>query len=177
MARPEKEIVVDKVAEIFEKATGVFVTDFKGLNVEQISEFRSQCRENSVEYFVVKNTLARIAARKVGRDEMVDYFKGPSAIAYSYDDPSAPAKVITEFVKKVKVEKPSIRFSLFEGNFYGPDRIEEIAALPSKEELYARLLGGFNAPISGFVGTLSGLLQKLVGTLQAIKEDKEKNEA
>ncbi|MCD6116113.1 50S ribosomal protein L10 [bacterium] len=177
MARPEKELVVDKVVEIFQKASGVFVTDYKGLNVEQISEFRNQCRENSVEYLVVKNTLARIAAKKVGRDEMIDYFKGPSAIAYSFDNPSAPAKVITGFVKKAKVEKPSIRFSLFEGNFYGPDRVEEIAALPSKNELYALLLGGFNAPISGFVGTLSGLLQKFVGTLQAIKEDKDKDEA
>jgi len=175
MERPQKEQVVKKVTEIFEQASGIFITDYKGLDVEQMSELRSACRENSVEYFVVKNTLARIAARNVGRGEMAEHFKGPSAIAYSYDDPSAPARVVSEFARKAK--KPTIRFTLFEGNFYGPDRVAEIASLPSKEELYARVVGGFNAPISGFVGRLGGLLQKFVGTLQAIKDDKEKNEA
>jgi len=170
MARPEKEAAVKEVAEILENAKGVFVTDFQGLNVEMMSEFRQKCRETSVNYRVVKNTLARLAAKKAGRDEMVEYFHGPSAIAYSYDDPSAPARIITEFAKKV--EKPKIKVSLFEGVFYRPERVEEIASLPPKDVLLAQLMGEFNAPIQDFVGILKGLLQKLVMTLDAVKNIK-----
>ena len=120
---------------------------------------------------VIKNTLARIAAKNAGYDEMVGHLKGPSAIAYTFDDPSAPAKVITEFAKSQN--KPVIKMSLFEGVFYGPDKVEQIAELPTRDELLARLLGGFNAPLQGFAGTLGGLLQKFAGTLDAVREKKE----
>lgn len=173
MARPEKEAVVQEVAEILENAKGVFINDFQGLNVEMISELRQKCREEKVGYRVVKNTLARLAVKQTGWDEMADYLEGPSAIAYSYDDPSAPARVITEFAKKI--EKPKIKVSLFEGVFYGPDKVKEIASLPSKEVLLAKVLGSLNSPIQGFAGSLSGLLQKLVGTFDAVRESQEKN--
>ena len=171
MARPEKEAAVQEITEVLEKATSVFVTDFKGLDVEHLSEFRNNCRQASVEYRVVKNTLARIAARNAGVEEMVDHFVGPSAIAYTFDDPSSPARVISDYAKKN--EKPTIKVSLFEGAFYGPDRVEDIAALPSKDELLARVVGGLNAPIQGFVSTLNGLLSKFVRTVDAVREQKE----
>ncbi|MFH1940973.1 MAG: 50S ribosomal protein L10 [bacterium] len=174
MARPEKEAVVEEVAEILVKAKGVFVTDFQGLNVEAMMDLRRKCREASVGYYVVKNTLARLAASKVGRDEMVNYLEGPSAIAYSYDDPSAPARVISEFSRKT--EKPTIKMSLFEGVFYGPESVELIASLPTKEVLYTRMVGGFQTPIRGLVGSLNGLLQKAVMTLNAVKEALEKKQ-
>jgi large subunit ribosomal protein L10 len=171
MARPEKEAVVEEVAEILQNASGVFITDFTGLNVEMMTELRQRCREASVNYRVIKNTLARLAAKKAGREEMIAYFEGPSAVAYSYDDPSAPARIITEFARKV--EKPTIKVSLFEGVFYGPGRVQEIATLPSKEVLLSKLLGGLNAPLYGLASTLNSLLQKLVLTIQAVKESKE----
>ena len=171
MARPEKEAAVQEIADIFEQAKGVFVTDYKGLNVEQMSTFRSKCREASVSYKVIKNTLARRASEKAGYNELIEHLKGPSAIAYSYDDPSAPARIITEFTKKS--EKPQIKVSIFEGNFYGPEKVAAIAALPPKEVLLAKVVGGFNAPIQGFVGSLGGILSKLVRTLDAVKQSKE----
>jgi large subunit ribosomal protein L10 len=171
MARPEKETAVQELANILSEAKSVFVTDFKGLNVEQISEFRRKCRGASVEYRVVKNTLARLATIKVGLSEMTEHFKGPSAIAYSYDDPSAPARVIKEFAKTL--DKPEIKMSVFEGEFYGPDKIAIIASLPSKDQLLARVVSGLNAPIYGLVGSLHGLLQKLVLTLDAVRSSKE----
>lgn len=171
MARPEKEAAVQEITDVFQRATSVFITDYKGLNVENLSQLRSNCREASVEYRVVKNTLARIAARNAGVEEMVDHFVGPSAIAFTFDDPSSPARVISDFAKKNN--KPTIKVSLFEGAFYGPDRVEDIAALPSKQELLARVVGGLNAPIQGFVGTLNGLLSKFVRTLDAVREQKE----
>jgi len=172
MSTPEKEAIVKEVTEIFEKAKGVFVTDFQGLNVEKISDLRQKCREASVNYLVVKNTLARLAAKNAGWDDVVEHLNGPSAVAYSYDDPSAPARVITEFAKKE--EKPTIKVSLFEGIFYGPDKVQAIAALPSKEVLLTRLAGGFKSPIQGFAGSLHGLLQKFIMTIDAVKAAKEK---
>jgi len=173
MARPEKETAVAEIAEILKDATSVFVTDYKGLSVERITDLRSKCRESKVSYMVVKNTLARIAAKEAGFDEMVDYLKGPSAIAFSYDDPSAPARIISEFAKKDKDNLPEIKMTIFEGQFYGPEKVEHIASLPTKTELISMLLGGFNAPLQGFVGTLHGLLSKTVRTLAAIQEKKE----
>jgi len=167
MARPEKEVAVAEMAEIFEKSKGVFLTDFQGLNVEKISDLRQKCREASVGYLVVKNTLAKLAVKQVGWEEMLEHLEGPSAIAYSFEDPSAPARVINEFAKKE--EKPAIKVSYFEGVFYGPEKVKAIASLPSKDVLLAQVVGGFNAPIQGFVGTIHGLLQKLVMTLDAVR--------
>jgi large subunit ribosomal protein L10 len=170
MLRKEKEEVVDSIAQIFEEAKSVFLTDFEGLNVELMEEFRHQCREASVNYRVIKNTLGRLAAKKAGQEEIIQYFEGSSAIAYSYDDPSAPARVISEFTKKA--EKPKIKVTLFEGSFYGPDKVKEIASLPSKEILLAKLVGGLNSPIQNFVGDLYAILQKLVLAVNAIRESK-----
>jgi large subunit ribosomal protein L10 len=152
MANTEKDAVIRDVTDIFQKAKSVFVTDFSGLNVEHTMQFRKKCRES----------------KQVG-----PHFKGPSAIAYSYDDPSSPARVIKEFNKTH--DKPKIKVSLFEGTFYGPEHMDMIASLPSKKELLSRVVGGFNSPIQGLVGALNGLLQKLVGTLDAVKSQKEKS--
>jgi len=173
MAHNEKETVIRDVTDIFQKAKSVFITDFSGLNVEKMMRLRQRCRESKVGYLVVKNTLARLSAEKAGWKQIGPYFKGPSAIAYSFDDPSSPARVIQEFNKTN--DKPKIKVSLFEGAFYGPDSMDLIASLPSKNELLARVIGGFNRPIQGLVETLSGLLGKLVRTLDAVKTQKEKS--
>ena len=170
MARPEKVAAVEQITEILGNAKSVFVADFQGLNVEQISSLRKKCREDKVQFLVVKNKLARIAAKNAGRDEMEDHFKGPSAIAFTYDDPSAPARVISTFAKDT--EKPAIKVSLFEGNFYGPEQVKVIAALPPREVLLSKVLYGLNSPIQGFAGALNGLLSKLVRTLDAVRESK-----
>jgi large subunit ribosomal protein L10 len=172
MARPEKEAAVQEVAEILEKAKSVFINDFQGLNVEKMGELRQKCREASVGYRVVKNTLARLAVQKVGRDEIVKYLEGPSAIAYSYEDPSAPARVLSEFAKAE--DRPTIKASLFEGTFYGPERVKDIAMLPSKEVLLSNIVRGFSAPIQGLACGLSGILSKFVRTLNAVKETQQK---
>ena len=174
MSTPEKETIVAEITEIFENAKSVFVTDFQGLNVQMISEFREKCREASVQYRVVKNTLTRLAARNAGFEEIVENLLGPSAIAYSYEDSSAPAKVITEFAKKV--EKPTIKMALFEGAFYSSENVKEIVGLPSRSVLLAQVMGGCHAPIQNLVNGLNGLLSKLVIALDGVKKIKEKSE-
>jgi large subunit ribosomal protein L10 len=174
MQRSEKETVVQDVTEIFEKAKSVFVTDYEGLTVEKMSVLRRKCRASAVEYRVVKNTLAKMAADKAGKSEINPYFKGPSAIAYSFEDASAPARIIKDFFKDH--QKPKVKFGLFEGQFYGPERLDEIAALPSRNELIARVLGGFNSPIQGLVSSLNGILSKLVRTLDAVRDSRAKTD-
>lgn len=170
MQRTEKEAVVQDVTEVFKNAGGVFVADYAGLTVEKISALRKKCRAAKVEFKVVKNTLAKRAADAAGKSGINPYLKGPSAIAYSFDDPAAPARIIRDFYKEN--QKPRVRGSYFEGGYFGPDQFEQIAALPSKKELVAKVLGGFNAPIQGFVGGLSGILSKFVRTLDAVRESK-----
>ncbi len=175
MARPDKEAAVQEITEILKTANGIFIADFQGLNVEKTQDLRRKCRESAVSFKVVKNTLAIRAAREAGYEDMVSYLEGPSALAYSYDDPSAPARIITEFAKTN--ERPVIKMSVFEGIFYGPDKIKTIAALPSRKELLGKLVSGFNAPLQGFAGSLKGLLQKMVYTLDAVREKREKEES
>jgi large subunit ribosomal protein L10 len=172
MQRSEKETVVEEVIEVFQKAKSVFITNFEGLTVEKISVLRNKCHESAVEYRVVKNTLARMAAEKAGWPDIGKYFKGPSAIAYSYQDPSAPARVIKNFFKDNK--KPTVKISLFEGIYYGPEKMDEIAALPSRDQLIAQVMSGLNGPIQNLVGVFSGLLSKFVRTLDAVRESKAK---
>lgn len=172
MKRTEKETVIEEVTAIFQKAKSVFITDYAGLTVEKVSVFRRKCREASVGYLVVKNTLARMGVEKAGWKDLGPYFKGPSAIAYSFTDPVAPARVIHEFLKEN--EKPKIKGSIFEGQFIGPERVKEIATLPSRDELIAKLMGQLNAPIQGVVCGLNGLLTKFVRTVDAIREAKER---
>jgi len=170
MQRSEKETSVQVVTEIFRKAKSVFVTDYTGLSVEKMGVLRQKCRAAKVEYKVVKNTLAKRAADIAGKGQINSHFKGPSAIAYSYDDPSAPARVIKEFLKDNP--KPKIRGTLFEGQFFGPEQVDTIASLPSRNELLARMLGGLNSPIQGLVGSLNAIVSKFVRTVDAVREAK-----
>ncbi len=172
MKRTEKETVIEEVTAIFQKAKSVFITDYAGLTVEKMSAFRRKCKEASVHYLVIKNTLARMGAEKAGWKDLGPYFKGPSAIAYSFTDPVAPARVIQDFLKEN--EKPKIKGSIFEGQFIGPEKAKEIADLPSRDELIAKLVGELNAPIRGLVFGLNGLLTKFARTVEAIREAKEK---
>lgn len=171
MARPEKEKKVQDLTEKFRSAKAVYLTDFTGLDVIKATELRKKLREASVEYRVVKNTLAQLAAKNAGCDLLLDYLTGPTGLAFGIKDPIIPAKILTEFSKDN--EKLRVKVGLMEGRIYDPREVKQLASLPSREELLAQVLSGLQSPISGFVGVLGGLLQKLVGTLDAIAKQKE----
>lgn len=171
MARPEKEKKIQDLTEKFRSAKAVYLTDFTGLDVIKATELRKKLREASVEYRVVKNTLAQLAAKNAGCDLLLDYLTGPTGLAFGIKDPIIPAKILTEFSKDN--EKLRVKVGLMEGRIYDPREVKQLASLPSREELLAQVLSGLQSPISGFVGVLGGLLQKLVGTLDAIAKQKE----
>jgi len=165
----KKEIVQQLVEKLKTASAGVLV-DYRGLTVEQDTELRRELRKAGVEYKVVKNTLTRFAAKKVGFDELDPKLNGPTSLALSYDDPVAPAKVLVEFSKKN--EKLEIKAGFVDGKVIDISEIKALAELPSKEVLIAKVLGGFNAPISGFVNVLNANLRGLAVALNAIAEKK-----
>lgn len=173
MRKPEKVQLVQELSDKLRKAQGFFLTDFSGLNVEQVTELRDKFRESDVEYKVVKNTLARLALKEAGIEGLDSQLVGPTAIALSYDDPATPAKIISAFRKTYKkLETPEVKVCVVENKVLSAIEAKELVNLPNRETLIAMLLGSLNAPVSGFVSVLDGVITKLVLTLKAIEEKK-----
>ncbi len=166
----QKKEVVESISGKMKAAKAMVFADYRGLTVEQDTELRSALRKAGVEYKVVKNTLARFAAKENGLDGLDTYFNGPTAMASSDSDPVAPAKILNDYAKKY--EKLELKAGVVEGRIIDVDGIKSLAELPPREVLIARVLGGFNAPISGFVNVLNGNIRGLVVALNAIAEQK-----
>ncbi|MBD3289888.1 50S ribosomal protein L10 [candidate division KSB1 bacterium] len=171
MPRPDKEQKVTEITEKISEAKSILLTDYKGLDVEKISDLRSQLREASVEYKIVKNTLTKISVENLGYKELIEFLDGPTAIAFGLDDPIAPAKIISDFAKKN--DRPQIKAYFLDGQLYKGKEVDELAKLPTQEVLLGQLVGTISAPLSNFVYLLNNLLQKTVFVLSAIKEKKE----
>jgi len=170
VARPEKEAVVKELTDKFTSAKSLVITDYLGLNVAEITELRSKLREAGVEFKVVKNTLAAIAANDVEMEEMTDYFSGPTAIAFGEDDAVSPAKVLVEFAKDHEVLE--IKAGLLNGEIISKEKVESLAEIPSREELLAKAFASMKAPLTGLVNVLQGNIRGLVQVLNQIKEEK-----
>jgi len=171
MAKPEKEKIVAEIASKLSSSDGIYLADYKGLNVEQINDLRTQLRNAKVEFTVIKNTLAKISASEIGLDDLNDYLTGPTAVAISQEDLIIGAKILTEFMKKN--DKLSLKACVLEGQVYDKSRIDEIAKLPSKEQVIAQTVGMVAAPLKNMVSVLHGLLTATVVVLSEIKKHKE----
>lgn len=154
----------------FATVKGAVLSDFRGLNVQQMVELRSRLRAAAVELEVVKNTLARRAAEETDFAALSDYFVGPTSIASTVDDVVAMAKILTEYAKTEP--KLDIRVGLIDGKVISSQDVAVLADLPPREVLLARMLAGMQGPIAGVVGVLHGVLRQLMYVLLAIKEAK-----
>lgn len=166
----QKREVVNGISEKMKAAKAMVFTDYRGLTVQQDTELRSALRKAGVDYKVVKNTLTRFAANENGLEGLDTFFNGPTAMASSDSDPVAPAKVLSEYAKKY--DKLELKVGVLEGKIIDVNGIKALAELPSRDVLIARVLGGFNAPISGFVNVLNGNIRGLAVALNAIAEQK-----
>lgn len=167
----QKKAIVQSLAEkLKNSASGVFV-DYKGINVADDTKLRADMRKAGVDYTVYKNTMIRLAAQEAGIEGLEPYLAGTTAIALSETDVAAPARIVTDYAKKIQ-NKFEVKVGLVEGRLVDAKQVEAIAALPSKEVLVATVLAGLNAPISGFVNVLNGNLRGLVVALNAICEQK-----
>lgn len=153
-----KKGVVAEITEKLQNSTAAVVVDYRGLKVEEVTELRNKFREAGVEYKVYKNTLARRAAENAGMEELVKELVGPNGIAFSYDDPVAPAKIASEFAKAHK--NLELRVGIVEGAFYNEDKLKELANVPSREVLIAKLLGSLKAPVSNFAYLVKAIADK-----------------
>lgn len=176
----EKEQKVAALKEAMTKAQGVVFTTYSGLTVFDDTQLRRQLRENGVVYKVVKNTLTAIAAKEAGFDALVPHLNGTTAMAYSDTDAVAPAKIISEFIKKNKLDKSNkltVKAGIVDGKVISAADVAALANLPSREVLIAKLLGSMMAPVSGTVSCLSGIIRKAVYVLEAVRKQKEEQAA
>lgn len=166
-----KKKIVEDLKKKFATTKVVIVTDYKGLNVSQMTELRRNLSEAKVEFQVVKNTLLTRASKDTDAELLADVFKGPSGIALSFDDPVAPAKILTQFAKDNK--KLEIKAGVMNGKMMNLDAITALSKLPSREELLAQVLSTMNAVPTGFVRALADVPRRMVNVLNAIKDQKE----
>jgi large subunit ribosomal protein L10 len=169
----EKQQSVAELKEKLSTTKGAVLTNYRGLTVAQDTKLRRKLREAGVEYRVFKNTMTRIAAKEAGIEGLDIYLEGPTAIAISYTDPVAPAKIISEFVKENKLQALEVKAGLVEGKVIDASGVKALASLPPREVLIAQVLAGMQAPIAGFVNVLSGTMRNLVYALDAVRQQKE----
>jgi large subunit ribosomal protein L10 len=174
--RPEKVAQVEEIAEQLDRASMAVLADYRGLTVAQIADLRRQLRAADVELHVVKNTLARLAAQKVGKDGLLSGLVGPTALAVGAGDPSAMSKVLTDAIRAQRLPM-TIRGALLGERLLSTADVNALATLPSRETLIGQVVGTMQAPIAGLVGVLSGTLQSLVGVLDARRAQLEESAA
>ncbi len=172
MPKPEKITAVSQIKEYLEGAESVFVTDYTGLNVEQITKLRKDLRENSIKYLVAKNTLMRIAANETGYEGLAEHLTGQTALAFGADDPAVAAKILYDSFKAI--EKPVIRAFVLDDKdqIFTGDQVVRLAELPSREVLYSQVVASVEAPVSSRIGSIGAFFQELIATLEALEKSK-----
>ncbi|MGP1570152.1 MAG: 50S ribosomal protein L10 [Eubacteriales bacterium] len=159
-AKKEKQLIIDEIKGKLDKATSAVVIDYIGITVAQADSMRKKLREADVDYTVYKNTLVKRAIEGTKYESLAEVLEGPSAIAISYDDAVAPARVLNSAIKEFK--KMEFKAGVVEGTYFDAKGMEAIASLPSRDELIAKFMGSINSPIS-----------KAVRTFQAIADAKQ----
>ena len=158
----EKQAIVAALTEKLQNAAAGVIVDYKGINVAEDTALRATCRENDIEYTVVKNTLLRFAFNNCGMTELDEQLNGTTSLATCASDPVAPARVIAEFAKKLN-GKFEIKGGFMEGKVLPMAEIAEIAELPGKDALYSKVLGTLLAPITSLAVCLGQILEQKGG--------------
>lgn len=169
-SRAQKAHVLDSLVEKASRAKSVVFASFNGFGVKDNEELRKALRAENSEYVVAKKTLLNLTFKKANLENAnLRELPGQLAAVFGYGDEVAPAKIVARF-KKEKDGKVDLAGGILENRFIGATEVQELATLPSKEELLGRLVGSINAPVSGFVNVLAGNLRGLVTVLKAIGE-------
>ncbi len=173
MKKETKTEIIAELSAKFQKASSLYLADFTGIKVNKMEHLRNKFRQNNSDFKVVKNTLAKLALKKAGYSVDLDqYLLGPTGIAFGYDDPIAPAKVLSEFLKEKENENLKVKICVIEKQVYDGKKIADIAKMPTKKDLLAQLLGLFNSPMQNVVMVLNAPMQNLVGVLESLKTNK-----
>jgi large subunit ribosomal protein L10 len=167
MPTPKKNETIARLTDMFNSANGIFLTDSTGLKVELVTNLRKRCAAENIGFMVVKNTLARRAAKAAGLPDLDKWFTGPTAVAYSKNNPAGPVKILRAFVREVREAngKLEIKKGVVDGQVIDDAQMQMLADLPTPEVVRARFLGLLQAPASQFVGILSAGPASLVRAL------------
>lgn len=166
-----KQDVVQEIVEKLNRAQAMVLVDYRGLNVEQVTDLRNQYRQEQIDYKVYKNTMMRFALKEAGIEGMDEYLTGPNAVAFSFEDPVSAAKVSQKYAKGN--DKLVIKAGVVDGKVIDKTGVEALAKLPPKEVLVAQVLGTLNAPITGLATALQGTYGGLVRCLDQVRAQQE----
>jgi len=169
MNRNEKSEIISEIKELLESSSAIYLTDYSGINVEDISNIRNQFRNEGVRYKVFKNTLVKRALDEAGKYEKIaDHLIGMTGFAFASTNPLAPAKIINKYFGDK--EKLALKACYVEGDYFEGSQLKTLATLPTKNELIASILGSINAPVSGIVGSINAVMRDLVSVVDQISQ-------
>ena len=165
-----KEQKINHIKENVEKAKVAIVTNYKGLSVDEITELRRALQKEGADYTVTKNTLAKIAFKGTQYEVLFDVMKESTAVAFGFNDEVSPAKVLAKFIKEKK--KCEIIAGALDGQLLNASEVDALAKTPSREELYAKMLGCVNSPATGIAGAMNAVMSSLVRAIDAVAKQK-----
>ncbi len=174
MDRTQKESLVSDLRERIDRAPVLYLTDFTGLDVKEMTELRRSLKKSGAEYLVVKNRLAkRVFAESDDLPDITESLTGPTGFVFGYDDVVVAAKALSDFAKD-HGQKPVFKLGVMDREILQPEQIHKMATLPSREQLLAELAGAFEAPMAEFASALEGKVQEMAGLLDALREERAK---
>ena len=172
MRLEDKQRVAEELHEALQQNGTIYLTDFTGLDVKAITEFRSQLRDQGVQYRVVKNTLMRRALDGLDLPDLTGHLEGPTALILSESDPVAPAKVVKDFAKENN-DRPVIKIGIVDRREVEPEQIAKMAELPTREELLGSIAGGLTAGVGGIAGALGALIRDIAHMIGEVAKQNE----
>ena len=175
MPTPLKEAIVEDLIESVKESKAFILTEYRGLTVSQVSDLRKKLRDSDTTFSVVKNTLLRRAADGIiPADAALDAsLNGPTAVAFAKRDAVESSKAVLDYIAANRNTPLKIKGAVVDGRFYDAKGVDALSKVPPRDVLIAMMLGAFNSPISGLVGTLNGIVSNFVFTLQAVADQKQ----
>lgn len=169
MKKNEKTEIINETKKLIEESNAVYVADYSGINVADITELRNQFRKEGIKYKVIKNTLFKRAIIETGKyPKLADSFVGMAGFAFATKDPTAPAKIIKKYSDSSK--KFSLKACYIETEYFSGDQLDALANLPTKSEIVAGILSSLNAPASGIVGSINAVIRDLISVVDQISK-------
>ena len=168
LKREQKNELVSGLKNRITESPTMYLADFTGLSVKNMTDLRRRFRNAGVDFLVAKNTLALRALHEASIDTFDDVLAGPTAFVFAGNEAVGAAKVLEDFRKETE-NKPTVKAGLVDGKRVTPEEVRQLAKLPTREELLGQAAGAFQGPLQGFVGVLSGMLNQFVGALEALR--------
>jgi len=177
MTKEQKAKVIADTVEKLQRTTGLYLANFSGLTVEKANQLRSEFFKGGVEYTVIKNTLLKRAMQEVGGyDDVFPYLVHQTGVVFAYDDPIQPARTLKDFIKSNE-NMLSVKVCVVEKEVFDGSRLEELASMPTREDLIASIIGSIAASAQGIAGAINGVMRDLVYVIDAIEKKKQEQAA